>query len=91
MILVELKRGKLAEEHYDQICRYLDNAHKSQLLHTFLEKGTKIRGILATIEECKFEPKDTDVSVCIIDKKQTIEILKELRNRRLESMAAIID
>jgi 5'-3' exonuclease len=90
LILVELKRGKLTEEHYDQICRYLDNANKSQLLRTFLEKGAKIRGILATVEECKFEPKDTDVSVCIVDKKQTIEVLKQLRNRRLESMAAVI-
>ncbi|MBM3237319.1 hypothetical protein FJZ31_13580 [Candidatus Poribacteria bacterium] len=85
LILVELKRGKLTEEHYDQICRYLDNAQKSQLLHTFLEKGTKILGMLATVEECKFEPKDTDVSVCIVDKKQTIEVLKQLRKRRLEN------
>lgn len=90
LILVELKRGKLTEEHYDQICRYLDNANKSQLLRAFLEKGAKIRGMLATVEECKFEPKDTDVSVCIVDKKQTIEVLKQLRNRRLESMAAVI-
>jgi hypothetical protein len=88
LILVELKRGKLTEEHYDQICRYLDNAHRSQLLRAFLEKGAKIRGILATVEECKFEPKDADVSVYIVDKKQTIEVLKQLRNRRLESMAA---
>ena len=90
LILVELKRGKLTGEHYNQICRYLDNAHKSKLLREFLEKGTKIRGILATVEECKFKPKDADVSVCIVDKKQTIEVLKQLRNRRLESMAAVI-
>ncbi|MFQ6041415.1 MAG: ERCC4 domain-containing protein [Candidatus Poribacteria bacterium] len=86
LILVELKRGKLTSEHYDQIRRYLDNAHKSRLLRSFLEKGMAIRGILATVEECKFKPKKADVSVCIVDKKRTIEILKQLRYRRLESM-----
>lgn len=87
LILVELKRGKLTGEHYNQIRRYLNNAHKSQLLRSFLEKGTAIRGILATIEEGKFKPKDAGVSVCIVDKKQTIEVLKQLRNRRLENRA----
>ncbi len=86
LILVELKRGKLTKEHYAQIRRYLDNAHKSRLLRDFLERGTKMRGILATVEECKFKPKDADVSVCIVDKEQTIEVLKQLRNRRLESI-----
>ena len=90
LILVELKRGKFTGEHYDQIRRYLDNAHKSRLLRTFLEKGMAIRGVLATVEECKFKPKKADVSVCIVDKKRTIEVLKQLRNRRLESMTAAI-
>ena len=90
LILVELKRGKLTREHYSQLRRYLDHAHKSQLLRAFLDKGAKLRGILATVEECKFDPKDADVCVCIVDKKQAIEVLKQLRNRRLESMAATI-
>ena len=90
LILVELKRGKLTREHVDQIRRYLDNAHKSPLLRAFLEKGTKMRGILATVEECTFEPKKADVSVCIVDKKRTIEVLKQVRNRRLECMTASI-
>jgi ERCC4-type nuclease len=89
LILVELKRGKLTGEHYDQIRRYLNNAHKSQLLRSLLEKGTAIRGILATVEECEFRPRTEDVSVCIVDRKQTIEVLKRLRNRRLENMAAL--
>jgi len=86
LILVELKRGKLTGEHYDQLRRYLDNAHKSRFLRTFLEKGMAIRGILATVEECKFKPKKQDVSVCIIDKEKTIEVLKQLRDRRLEEL-----
>jgi len=90
LILVELKRGKLTGEHYDQIRRYLDNAHKSHLLHTFLEHGTKIRGMLATVEECRFAPKRADVSVRIVDRKRTIETLKQLRDRCLEGTASVI-
>ena len=84
LILVELKRGKLTEEHYNQIRRYLDNAHKSQLLRSYLEKGMSIRGVLATIEECEFEPEAGDVSVFVVDKKRTVEILKRLRRRFLD-------
>ena len=90
LILVELKRGKLTEAHLNQIRRYLDNAHKSPLLRTFLEKGTTIRGILATAEESEFEPPMADVSVCRIDKRQTLHVLKQLRVRRLESMASAL-
>jgi len=81
LILVELKRGKLTGEHHSQIRRYLNNAYKSRLLRGFLEEGASLRGILATIEDCKFTPKDADISVCIVDKKQTIGVLKQLRNR----------
>lgn len=87
LILVELKRGKLAKEHYNQIRRYLNNAHKSKLLRSYLEKGMSIRAILATVEESKFRPKEAGVSVCTIDRKRTIEVLKQLRNRRLESIS----
>jgi ERCC4-type nuclease len=90
LILVELKRGKLTGEHYNQIRRYLNNAHKSKLLRSYLEEGTSIRGVLATVEESKFKPKEAGVSICIVDRKRTIEVLKQLRNRRLESMVAAI-
>lgn len=88
LVLAELKRGQLTREHYDQIRRYLDNAHESRLLAGFLEKGAAIRGILATVEKCAFEPKDADVSVCIVDKRRAIEVLKQLRNRRLANKVA---
>jgi len=85
LILVELKRGTLAAEHYRQLRRYLDQARMSKLLRGFLEKGTRIRGILATVEDCKFDPKDPDVSVCIVNKKHAIEVLKCLRELRREA------
>ena len=79
LILVELKRGRLTGAHYDQIRRYLSNACKSTILRTFLEKGMAIRGILATVAECEFKPKSTDVSVFIFDEKKVIAVLKQLR------------
>lgn len=79
LILVELKRGKLRHEHCQQIQRYLNNAYKSDLLRSFLEKGASIRGILATVEECKLESEVSGVSACIVDKDKTIQVLKQLR------------
>ncbi|MBD3184508.1 DUF1016 family protein [Candidatus Poribacteria bacterium] len=84
LILVELKRGKLNREHYNQLRRYLDNAPKSKILYSFLERGIPIRGILATVEDCKFKPDTNDVSVCIIDKNRVIRVLKQIRKKRLE-------
>jgi len=79
LILVELKRNKLLEEHLSQIRRYLDNSYKSSLLREFLDNGAKLRGILATIEHSSIEPKYDDVSICIIDKDKVIDVLKKLR------------
>jgi len=87
LILVELKRGKLAGEHARQLRRYLDGASESKLLRSFLHKGTRLRGILATVDESEFHTKDPDISVCIVDRKHAIEVLKELRKIRLAAMA----
>jgi len=83
LFLVELKRGALNLEHYRQIRRYLDNAGKSKLLRPLLDKGTRISGVLATVNDSKFAPRDPDVTVRIVDKKRTIDVLKRLRRRRL--------
>ena len=69
-------------DHYHQIRRYIENAPKSGLLKSLLEKGSSIRGVLATVEECRFDVSDSNVSVCIVDRKRTIEILKGLREHR---------
>lgn len=86
VILVELKRGKLTGEHYNQIRRYLYNAPQSRLLRSYLEKGMGIRGVLATVEECGYKPKTKDVTVRIVDRDRTIQVLKQLRKRRWEEM-----
>ena len=85
IILVELKRGKLISDHHHQIRRYIENAPKSGLLKAFLEKGSSIRGILATVEECMLDTGDSNVSVHVVDRNKAIKVLKELRDRRLES------
>jgi len=85
LILVELKRGRIAREHVAQLRRYLDHAPGSKVLKAFLDKGTRLRGILATVEDGNVAPKDPDVSVRVVSRKHTIEVLKVLRQRRLEA------
>lgn len=83
IVLVELKRGKLAAEHVRQLRRYLDNAHKSSLLGGMLESGMELRGVLATVEPCDFQPKDRDISARIVDKERAIDVLCRLRRERI--------
>ena len=86
LILVELKRGKLRHEHYDQLMRYLRNAYESELLRGYLEDGMALRGILATMAECRYRPNSNIVSVSIVDQRQVIRVLKRLRACRLAAM-----
>lgn len=83
LILVELKRGKLARQHEKQLARYLAHAAESRLLGSFLAKGTTLRGLLATVEPCEFKAKARNVTVCIVDRKKTIAVLKLIRDRHL--------
>jgi ERCC4-type nuclease len=85
VILVELKRGKLSGAHRDQLRRYLDNAHRSRLLGPLLKAGAGLRGILATVEPCTLKAKHKDISTAIVDRESVIEVLKVLRERRLEA------
>lgn len=85
IILVELKRGRLDGSHLAQLVRYLDNARESKLLRTYLDDGAKLRGVLATVEECTFNPKRRDVSVKVVDRKEVIGVLKEIRKGRVTS------
>lgn len=89
LILVELKRGRLTGEHYNQLMRYLSNANKSKLLSEYLDAGMALRGVLATMEPCKFKSKDDMVSIAFADKIRAIEVLKEMRSERLESMQSL--
>ena len=85
LILVELKRGKLTREHYNQLMRYLNNAHESKLLRGYLEQGMALRGVLATMEECKLKSQHDFVSIRMAHKDRAIQVLKQLRAQRLES------
>jgi ERCC4-type nuclease len=85
VVLVELKRGKLAHEHQDQLIRYLDNADRSKVIGGLLEQGMELRGVLATVEACDLRARRRNVSVTIVDRKAAIEVLKR---RRAERQAA---
>jgi ERCC4-type nuclease len=85
LVLVELKRGRLGREHAAQLRRYLDNADRSKLLRAVMEEGAGLRGVLATVEECEFDPKHDDITVRIVDKKRAVKVVTELRRRRREN------
>jgi len=89
LILVELKRGRLAREHADQLRRYLDSARQSKLLRGLLDKGAKLRGILATVEPSDWQPRDEDISTRVVDKKAAIAVLKQLRARALSAARTV--
>jgi ERCC4-type nuclease len=88
LILVEVKRGRLRQEHCQQLRRYLDSAHESRLLRSFLGKGVSIRGVLVTAEAGEFRPRDPAVSVHIVDPRQAIEVLKRIRSARFAGAAS---
>ena len=79
LVLVELKRGNLRREHETQLKRYLDHAMESRLLRPYLEAGYALRGLLATVEPCEFQPKSKAISVCIVDRQAVIAVLKKQR------------
>jgi ERCC4-type nuclease len=85
LFLVELKRGRLTGEHEEQLRRYLALADRSPRLRQFLDKGAQLRGILATVADCAFTPRSPDVIARIVDREQTIQVLKRMREQWFES------
>ena len=83
VILVELKRGRLMLDHYRQLRRYLANAGRSKVLGALLDGGAHLRGVLATVAESVLKTGDPRVSICIVDRRRVIEVLKDLRRKRL--------
>ena len=49
----------------------------------FLAQGARLRGILVSVVASQFVPADDDVSVRIVDEREVIAALKQLRDRRL--------
>jgi ERCC4-type nuclease len=92
LILVELKRGKLLYEHEEQLCRYLDHAHESPTLRSFLERGARMRGILATVGDSASDRAETsgrtDVSLVTVDRQRALHVLHQMRKERLGISAA---
>ena len=88
LVLVELKRGRLAHDHVAQLRRYLDRAAESKLLRPFLDRGVGLRGVLATCEPCTLKVPDPAITTHIVDRAAVLAVLKALRDHRLATMAA---
>jgi ERCC4-type nuclease len=85
LVLVELKRGALEAAHEAQLERYLAHAHQSSLLRDFLERGAHMRGVLATVTPCDFQPSDASrISACVVDREPVIHVLRQLRRDRTQ-------
>ena len=87
MMLVELKRGKLNSDHEAQLQRYLDHARESPMLRACMDAGCKLRGVLATPENCVYKPRSKDIQVMIVDEKRVIQVLNKLRYERLKDFS----
>jgi len=68
---------------YAQLRRYLDHAKESRLLGRYLGRGTGLRGVLATVEECELTLDDETVTVAVVSRKRALQVLKELRTRQM--------
>lgn len=87
VILVELKRGEITQEHRDQLRRYLDHAAESEMVRAALAEGSGLRGLLVTIAHSHYKPPDPDIAVRVVDRQQTIDVLQALRDQRLAGKA----
>lgn len=83
LVLVELKRGALTNEHEHQLQRYLDRAYQSPMLHKLLEGGASLRGILATASECAYKTQSMNISTQLVDRQLAIQELNRLRSEQL--------
>ena len=85
LIMVELKRGRIVREHYAQLRRYMDEARRSPLLAAHMEGGAALKGLLASVEESTFSPKDPAVTVRRVSRARAIRVLKLLRAERMSA------
>jgi ERCC4-type nuclease len=85
LFLVELKRGKLYQEHEEQLRKYMLHANQSPLLRSYLDNDAWIYGILATVEPCDYMPQSRIITACVVDREKAIEVISKLRKQRLKS------
>jgi ERCC4-type nuclease len=85
LILVELKLGALEAIHETQLRRYLDvarglaDAHQMPLVALYWDRNFDLKGVLATVIECDYEPQSGDVTVSIVERERVLQVLKRLR------------
>ena len=82
VVLVELKYGRLTVDHESQLRRYFDVASQSPLLSDHMSRGAKLRGVLATVSPCDYDPASPRIEARIVDEGAVIDVLAELREQR---------
>lgn len=82
VILVELKYGQLTVEHEVQLRRYFEVAAQSPLLSARVSRGSALRGVLATVSPCDYDPASPRITARIVDEGAVIDVLAELREQR---------
>ncbi len=82
IVLVELKRVRLAPGHMHQLCRYMEHAHESALLRRHLANGASLQGILASVEPSTVKTPRDNVEVRIVDREPVVAVLQKLRRKR---------
>ena len=67
VILVELKRGRLESWHREQLGRYLDHAEESAMISGYLDAGSSLQGVLASVEPGKLKCRHKDITIRKLD------------------------
>jgi ERCC4-type nuclease len=82
IVLVELKKGRLEPAHRVQLRRYLDIAAESNLIHAYVAKGCRLRGVLASPEPGSLRCSDPDIAIASLCPQATLDALRTLRKSR---------
>jgi ERCC4-type nuclease len=77
IVLVELKRGRLSREHEQQLQRYLDHAGESPLVTEHLRAGFALAGMLASLDETTYRPRNRAIHVAHVNREKTIRAFAE--------------
>jgi len=83
VVLVELKKDRLAASHIAQLRRYLSHAVNSEMIRRYMDNGCIVKGILASPDPGRLEAPDEDIEIRAVDVDRVIRVLRGLRQERM--------
>jgi len=83
VVLVELKKDRLAASHVAQLRRYLDHAADSTMIRRYADDGCAVRGLLASPDPGRLKTSDDDIEIRSMDANHVIRVLRGLRQERM--------